>query len=498
MLDACFGLGSEFQIPEGVTKRFVLGGGAGFGGKSFNIRTGVYEYALRMAARGVKNPRQLVCCLVETDLEERQITPILDCQDIYPEDGPDWNRRGQDIGLLNVGSLKREGKSQTWVLTFHDKRLGKVFFRHAKNLDRRKGGQYDAVWVDELTQFKYEDFQAFDYLLRTSKGSDLLFCGVTNPDGIGNAWVRKLWVPKYQKFAGTKYDKRQFFFIQFFAKDNPTFNQDVENTLTAQEQHYKARWLGEWDVLTGTRFSYYAEDVHSFNWRQFLDHYLGKEAAAKLNTDEINFAVKKLLLSERFFVFTSFDPGLLEAAYGFHAVDAFGYVWTFRECIMKLLHIPDQAEKILEEEEGLTVRKRYCDPAIQGSDQGSGKSRRAQFRNAGIAFVMGKNDRIDGWATIDAMLRYKGDPNFEEGFTPPKWRIHTSCESIHNFLRNAPRSKHNPDDVQDGCDDDHAGDMVRYALHSHFGKPSRKARRKNYEQENRSEGGALQSISMGA
>lgn len=494
-LDACFGVGVKART-DGRTKLYVLGGGAGFGGKSYSIRTGIFEAAVRLAEAGVNNPLQLVCCLMETDLEERHINKILHSQDTYPHDGEDHSRRGQDIGLLNVGTLKREGKSQAWTFTFTDTTLGKVYFRHAKNLDRRKGAEYDMIWVDELTQFNRDDFDSFNYILRSSKNPPFLsFVGVTNPDGLGNWWVRKLWVPEFQDFSDEKLTKEQFVFVPFRATDNPTFNADVEATLTsASDVMVKSRWYGEWDIISGMRFRF-QESVHTFTWRDFVKFYMGKETADASTDSMINDYARELLLDDDLLVhYASFDPGLAHASFHVHAVDKHGNVWTWRELYMNDMIIVEQADAILKEIAGLKIRKMFADPALWGRDQGTGLARVSQFRKKGINFFPAYNDRVSGWSLIDEKLDYKGQPN-TEGFLKPKAMIHSGCKMLCHGLRNAPANKNNPDDIDPQFKDDHALDDYRYFIFSHFGKPTNANRKRHDNQTNRiEEGSALASL----
>jgi hypothetical protein len=499
LLDTAFGIGIiKGEVTEEEKKLFVLGGGSGFGGKSFTIRTGVYEAAMRLAASGVKNPLQLVACITETDLEERHINMILEQQDVYPSspsfEGWDASRAGEDIGLLNVAELRRVGKAQVWVLIFHDPRLGKVYFRHAKNLERRRGVQYDMIWVDELTQFEKDHFFAFSYMLRSSKNPPFLsFVGVTNPDGIGNDWVRKLWVPEFQDFSGEKLNRHQFYFIPFLPSDNPTYNKDVENTLlSARDELVKSRFYGIWDIISGTRFRY-KENVHSFSWRSFLTFYLGMEAVTRMTDNEVSIQARKLLQNQDMFAhYCSFDPGLSAAAFYIHAVDQHGFIWTWREIYMEGMIIKEQAALITSETMGIKIQGRYADPALWGKEQGTGLARINQFRNHGITFRRGNNDRVSGWAMMDEKLDYKGEPG-RDGFRPPLWRMHESCKQLHFFIRNVPSAKHNPDDTDHNFKRDHAGDSCRYFILSHFGKPT-KRKGQNEQSEETKYGGALAAI----
>lgn len=489
-LDACFGVG-HYKQAGAIKKRFVLGGGAGYGGKSFAIRTGIYECARRLVQAGVTTPKQLVCCITETDLEERHIKEILECQDIYPHDGPDKERRGEDIGLLNVGDLVREGKAQVWTFIFHDRSLGKVYFRHAKNVDRRRGVQYDAIWVDEITQFEWEEFKALDYMLRSAKNPPfLLFAVVTNPDGPGNWWVRKYFVPQYQDFSDVKkLKKSQFYFVPFRATDNPTFNEDVAATLQSDSDYLvKSRWLGEWDILTGTRFKFF-ESVHTFGWRDFLRHYLGAEAEALIPDERVRIESIKLLFDDSLFAhYGSFDYGLAESDFHIHAVDTQRTVWTWFERSMTNTILKHQASTILSDIKDIKIRRIYADPALKARDDATGLARNEQFRRLGLKLRMAYNDREPGWTVMDSFLDYAED-------VKPRWRVHKSCRRMVFGMKNAPRDSKKPDDIDTTWPHDHAPDSGRYFFYSHFGTPN--ARNNQIEEHEQSKyGTAVQLIGL--
>lgn len=448
-LDACFGLGDYPIHGEDEIMRFILGGGAGFGGKSYAIRTGVLEAALRLSAAGVRNPRQLVICKVLGDLEERHIAGIED--DVHAV-------TGQPNGLCNFGTI-RMMRTGHYLFTFEGEyaALGTVVFKHGNDINRRRGAGYHVIWVDELTQFERDEFDSMRYMLRSAVGVPfLLFAGATNPDGIGNAWVKKLWVDRaFGDEPGLI--PGSFHFVRFFAQDNPCYNRQVEINLASISNRFirRARQLGEWDMLTSTRFAY-SETVHSFSWQNMLDHY------------GVNCRPMELLTFPGMFsIIGSFDYGFgAESAsvYYLHAVGPDGYVWTFGELYMEEIGLRDQAAMILEFEKGLNVEMRWCDPALKitGSDI-TGKSRINLFIENGVVFYESINERVAGWAVLDYGLDYRIN---DEGVLTrkPQWRIHENCPEAHQFLRNALADQHKPEDVAKKFKRDHSGDAMRYGL----------------------------------
>lgn len=81
----------------------------------------------------------------------------------------------------------------------------------------------------------------------------------------------------------------------------------------------------------------------------------------------------------------------------------------------------------------------------------------ATFRAAGVPVEKAYNDRISGWTLIDELL---GD--LPDGRR--RMLISDACPNIIRSLSNAPRSKRNPEDVDENYGDDHAADAARYLL----------------------------------
>jgi hypothetical protein len=154
-------------------------------------------------------------------------------------------------------------------------------------------------------------------------------------------------------------------------------------------------------------------------------------------------------------------------------------VWTFRELYMQGLRLKQQADLMKNVQFFDAAKTRmYVDPSIVGRDS-DGISRYNKFQGHGFrSMILGKNDRVEGWATMDDMLEYEAEETLDDGFqilTPPQWRIHSECVNLIKFLTDAPRDEKNMEDVADDFSEDHSGDSNRYFLHSHFGKKVRRA-----------------------
>lgn len=356
-----------------------------------------------------------------------------------------------------------------YEFAFHNKALGIVEFRHGQNLPRRRGAEYDFGWIDELTQFSREDYDAIKYMIRSSRNPPFLGVGcATNPDGIGNSWVKKWWVDRnFDDLTDEDLiDPDDFVFVPFTIHDNPANNESAIKMLKGQSELLRrSRYYGEWDLLSGTRFGIYNEGVHVFEWDMFQQFY---------NPDET--AIEILNTKGLFNFYGSFDYGTAAdsaSAFHIHAVDVNRRVWTLSELYMSDTLLRDQAEQILDHIGPLKLRAIYCDPALRGmGDDVAGLSRLQLFYQNGINMIPSLNDRVEGWGQMEDYLYWKGKPH-EEGYIPPKWRVHRNCTNLRKFLRNAPRDPHNQEDVAKNFKEDHAGDGPRYFFMGYFGSPAK-------------------------
>lgn len=349
---------------------------------------------------------------------------------------------------------------------FFDKQLGGFYLRNADDPEKYRGGQFDWILYDELTEIRRIDYDDIDYALRSGDPLPFKSFGwASNPDGLGHAWVKKLWIESDFANEAKELDPADFVFIQARATDNPAFDSTIQAKLMGHSDplKVKARWEGSWDLNFGARFSQFSQ-VHRFNWDQFCQEYGGDYGPMELLGDESLFTL-----------FGSFDYGISEESAScllVHAVDWKRRVWTIDELYMPGMFLDEQADRIRTflALQAQPLNAIYCDPALRGRDD-QGISRWAKFRNRGVPMSLGKNNRIEGWATLDEMLHYRRDGSTGLIEVPPRWRIHEKCKHLIRQMQSAPRSPKDSSDIDDAFDDDHALDSARYGLHTRFASP---------------------------
>lgn len=435
---------------EGVSAPKVLYGGAGFGGKSYGIRTAAVEICGVLKSLGYTKPQGAIFCKTYPDLAARQVGKLR----------TEFER---DLGIGEVVDSKVDGL----MFRFHDEQMGLFYLRNADSPDKYRGAEYDFILVDELTEWLRDEYDLILYPLRSGRSSGipfLSFGGASNPDGRGHGWVKKLWIEKNYEGEPPGIVPDQYIFIPAKATDNPAYNENVENTLTSfrDPMLVKARRHGSWDLASGTRFGLYSKLIHGFEWQDFENEYgidMGYEAI--------------LARREMFNVIASLDYGTdihSASAFYVHVYDWKGRIWTVKEEYMQGMFLKQQSAIIKRACEEWGVSKVFCDPSLLGRDS-DGISRLMKFRRNGVNMLPAVNDRVEGWATLDDALQYGWDEKTGEVNTPPKWRIHNSCWELHQFLANAPRDDARPEDVSSKFRRDHAGDAARYGLHSYSRGP---------------------------
>lgn len=448
-----------FSHPDRRTRQpFCLYGGAGFGGKSYLLRSAMVELALRLVGSGVKEPWGALFCDTYPNLTDRHLGKL-----------------SEEMGHLGkVQATKLRGLH----FAFHDKALGGCYLRNVQSEAGggrgRPGSEFDYLLVDELTEFTRSQWDSIMYTGRSSKKLPYFaFLGASNPDGIGHMWVKELFHPGYvnrrdQLFTvGRVAFERDMLFVPALKSDNPAYKEmadiiDARFALITDPDVQRARNEGSWDLYASGRFgTVWNRKVHVFKWDWFLDYHGIPEMDLSeflRRAPELGFSLQTALDYA-----TSVDA---VSAYGIEAISSKGQIFTLKEMGMSGLQLEDQAERIHQFEAGLEIETRLADPAIAGraAERDDNKTRQERFMDCGINFELAINDRVEGWASIGSLMHYR---KAEDGTaaTLPRWMIHEDCIETIRELPSLPRSRTNPEDVDPMNGIWHWSDRLRYSLH---------------------------------
>lgn len=132
-----------------------------------------------------------------------------------------------------------------------------------------QGREYENISVDEATQHEETVFKILRTSNRTSKPElrkqgfipSMLLTG--NPGGIGNAWVKRIFIERNFK---DEEEPTDFDFVQAFVADNPALlsaDPDYVKRLQGLPESLRRAYLdGDWNVLGGMAFAELNERTH--------------------------------------------------------------------------------------------------------------------------------------------------------------------------------------------------------------------------------------------
>lgn len=253
---------------------FVLAGGAGYGGKSYLLRCAAVYLALYAKKLGLPKAPILFASSSYEALRDRHFH-------YFQEEWGAW------------GSLRTNDKTYGRSFVFHDPELSPIVFRNLADPNERKGSEFWAALVDELTEITQDVMGALLYMVRNPLHDWRPTLAASNPDGVGHMWVKTLFrpdhVPEYGTYdtleallshplrnepfdSGTapgfeNLDPADYIYVPFLPDDNPTFDEATfwrMVSLLPPHVQQARRW-GRWDAPEGARFGYLNAETHVFS-----------------------------------------------------------------------------------------------------------------------------------------------------------------------------------------------------------------------------------------
>lgn len=369
-------------------------------------------------------------CATYPELRDRQISKIA-------IEFPEW-----------LGEIK---DTQEFGLGFYlaDKFGGGIIaLRNLDDPDKYKSSEFAAIGVDELTLILKPTFDTLRGSLRWPGISHTIFIGATNPDGVGNLWVRELWIegvfpPEMESL------RDEFAFIQALPSDNPHLDKKYWDDLNTQPEDIRRAWVeGDWYVFQGQAFAF-RRDKHVVKPFEIPDFWIRK---------------------------TGTDWGFAKpfcTLWGAKNPDNDRWV-IYRETYQAGLTDPRQA-KLIKESELLNekIRKRYADPSMwtKRTDTDNPTSSYDAYAAVGIYIDKAINDRLNGKRKVNKLLEPLPD-----GL--PGLVVFENCTNLIRTLPSLVYDKRNVEDI-DTDGEDHAYDALRYMLTDDVGASiQKKAARK--------------------
>lgn len=436
--------------------KYILYGGAKFGGKSNALRWVSLYMLLRWASLGFRGVRVGLFCEDYPAVKDRQLTKIA-------QEFPSW--------LGTLGDNKIEGLSFILKPQFGS---GVLALRNLDDPAKYASSEYALLAVDELTLNPESVFLQLRSIMRWPGIEDTKFIAGTNPIGIGMAWVKKLWITR--DFPSNEKEADRFFFIPAKASDNPYKSSSYEDQLAGLSTNLRRAYLeGSWDVYEGQMFTEYDPALHvcdpfsiPAHWRKYraVDH--GRTAPTSCH---------------------------------WYAVDEKGGLWVYREYYRSATDADVNARNIAELSAEDLSDSRYWFTVLDSAcwSKHGGETIAEIYEKNGVFAEPSGKDRGAGLALIHEYLRHRtplsvfrserllkdGDPlpagcELSSGFVehPPKLHIFKTCTNLMREIQDAvigqTRDGSPTELIDDRCSD-HALDELSYGLmHMHEGSSRKK------------------------
>jgi len=301
-----------------------------------------------------------------------------------------------------------------------------------------QGQEYDWIFLDEATQFTYQEFRILGGCLRGTTSAPKRFYLTCNPGGVGHQWVKRLFIDRQFKTdsenAEENENPKDYSFIQATVEDNvhlikasPAY---VQMLSSLPENMRKAHRYGDWNALSGSYFPEFSTAKH---------------------------VVKPFKIPDHWVRYRSLDYGLDMLACYWITVDQNGRCYVYRELKMPNL-IPTEAAKLIQD---CTLQNErivctFVPPDMWNRQKETGKTIAEQFMICGMGIVRADNNRVQGHIQIKEMLKDKQDGS-------PELLFFDSCKEIISDIQAIQADEKNPNDcAKEPHEITHTVDGVRY------------------------------------
>jgi hypothetical protein len=403
-----------------LENKFTLYGGARFGGKSYWLRWALISWLILQGMRGHKHVQVGLFCKTYAELEDRHIPKFTQM--------PEW------LGTFS--------DSQVYGLSFRLSEQyggGIIMLRNLdKGADRYKSAEFAAVGVDELTEFEVDQFLILIGSLRWVGIEHCPFIAGSNPDGIGNEWVKACWIDKdfsSDQLRGLAPMADQFNFVKALATDNPYLPKEYYSILSAQPPARRRAWRdGDWNVIQGAAFPEFSTETHVMPLNKIPD--LGYESFIPYTFPRymgIDWGISRPFVC----LFGAVNP-------------ANGRLIVYDEISQAGLTDSQQAELIkMRSDENEMKARRYADPKMWNRQSVNDKliSTADIYEQHGVRLTKGDPNRHAKKARVHELLAIRPD-----GY--PGVIITPECKQLIKQLQKLMVSPDDPEDVNDHQEDD--------------------------------------------
>jgi phage terminase large subunit len=328
-------------------------------------------------------------------------------------------------------------------------------YKDEADIDKYIGIEFDGMVIEEFTQISEGKVTKIRGSVRSSRtdGWRPRIYISTNPGGIGHAYFKKEFVePNRAEIEDHRLLGGVVRFIPATYRDNRYLDKAyVEYLLAIPGLLGKAWREGDFDAFEGMAFPEWNESRHVVEPFEIPSHWPRWRAV---------------------------DWGWSAPfCCGWFAKDTdTGRVIMYRELYENQLTDRQQARKIIEyTPPSEDVRFTYADPSMWSKKNMLGivSSSADEYLEEGVLLTKADNDRLSGIRKVHRALADLPDGQ-------PGLQIFSTCHNIIRTLPSLPSDPLNPEDVDTEAED-HAFDMLKYALTNQRVLSSRRTKRRNSE-----------------
>ncbi len=391
-------------------------GGARGGGKSHAVRVKALGGAL-------KNPgiRILIVRRTYPELQNSIIEPLLK---LAPNELCSYSGTFHTLSFMNGSTI----------------RFGHFYGGTART--EYQGQEYDWIFIDEATQFSYDEFRTLGACLRGTSAVHKRFYLTCNPGGVGHVWVKRLFIDREFYFDENEPERSEnpddYSFIFATVEDNEAVlkgsPQYLQMLSSLPESIRRAHRYGDWNALAGQYFSEFKPETHCV----------------------VPFRIPKGWARYR-----AFDYGLDMFACLWIAVDFEGRSYVYREARVPGL-IVSEAARLMRDmtPENEKILYTIAPPDMWSTQRDTGLTIADIFTRQGIGLVRAGSSRVQGWMSVKEQL-------LKEGEGAPMLLVFSDCRGLISDMMSLQHSEENPSDAAtEPHDVTHAPDALRYYCRS--------------------------------
>ena len=355
--------------------------------------------------------------------------------------------------LLPMAVANYNGQTQTMYF-FNGSTITFGHYNYDSAADSFNGQEFDWIFIDEATQFTYEQFTTLRGCLRGVNDIPKHMYLTCNPGGVGHRWVKRLFIDR--DFITDEEDPEltenpnDYNFIFANIEDNIAMKENDPDGFSAYlstlrqmpERIRDAYRYGIWDDLGGAYFSEFKTSTH---------------------------VIEPFPIPKDWRRYRAFDYGLDMFACYWIAVDFHGRCYAYREVCEKQLIVPEAAQEIhnntLPSEH---IEITFAPPDMWSTQKTDGKTMAEGFMLNDVAIIKVNNNRVQGHLQIKEMLAPYPDYD-ENGVLKPEseWRpqllFFKNCKHIIEDLPAIQADEKNPNDcAKEPHDITHTVDGLRY------------------------------------